>query len=144
MAGMMIDERGPVRSAEVESVLVAIADEWAEAIVSNDAKRIASYMADDWVIVSESGVSTKEQFLSFVSSGALTHSAMDRVSEARVRVHGESAVLTARMTNTANYDGRRFDADEWVTDVFVYREGRWLCVLTQITAVGQPEAPSTS
>ena len=134
-------EDGAHRSTDVESVVVAIADEWAKAIVSNNAERIASFMADDWVMVSESGVSTKEQFMSFVDSGALTHSAMDRVSEARVRVYGDTAVLTARVTNTAHYDGRQFGADEWTSDVFVYQEGRWLCVLSQITAVGQPAAP---
>ena len=127
---------GAVSPSEVESVVVAIADEWAKAIVSNDAARIASFMADDWVMVAESGVSTKEQFLSYVKSGALTHSAMDRVGEARVRVHGDAAVFTARVTNTAHYDGRQFDADEWTTDVFVCQDGRWLCVLSQITAAG--------
>jgi uncharacterized protein (TIGR02246 family) len=129
----MSDEIGarPAGDAELE----AVEDEWARAIVSNDAARIAGFMADDWVMVSESGVTTKEQVLSVVESGALTHSAMDRVGDARVRAYGDTALLTARMTNTAHYDGRRFDADEWVTDVFVHRGGRWLCVLSQITGV---------
>ena len=118
-----------------DAELVAVEDEWALAIVSNDAARIAGFMADDWVMVSESGLTTKEQFLSVVESGALTHSAMDRVGDARVRAYGDTVLLTARMTNTAHYEGRRFDADEWVTDVFVRRGGRWLCVLSQITAV---------
>jgi uncharacterized protein (TIGR02246 family) len=126
-------------SGEVEAELVAVEDEWARAIVSNDAARIAGFTADDWVIVSASGVGTREQFLSLVRSGALTHSAMERISDARVRVYGDTAVLTARMTNTAHYRGERFDADEWVTDVFVYRDGRWLCVLSQITPVAPPD-----
>ena len=108
---------------------------WAAAIVSNDAARIGSFMADEWVIVSESGVTSKDQFLAFVESGELTHSAMDRVSEPTVRVYGDTAVYIARVTNTAHYQGQRFDADEWTTDVFSRRDGRWLCVLTQITAV---------
>jgi uncharacterized protein (TIGR02246 family) len=129
----MSDETGarPAVDAELE----AVEDEWARAIVSNDAARIAGFMADDWVMVSESGVTTREQFLSVVESGALTHSAMDRVGDARVRTYGGTAFLTARITNTAHYGGRRFDADEWVTDVFVRRGDRWLCVLSQITAV---------
>jgi ketosteroid isomerase-like protein len=114
--------------------LLAITEDWAAAIVSNDAARIASFMADEWVIVSEWGVSSKEQFLSAVESGDLTHSAMDRVSEARIRTYGDTAVLTARITNTAHHQDQRFDADEWTTDVFVKREGRWLCVLSHITA----------
>lgn len=114
--------------------LVAIADEWARAIVSNDAARIASFTTDDWVIVSDSGVTSREKFMSFVSSGELTHSAMDRVGDARTRTYGDLAILTARVTNTAHYNGHRFDADEWTTDVFVRRNGRWLCVLSQVTA----------
>jgi ketosteroid isomerase-like protein len=121
-----------------DTELAAIEDEWARAIVSNDAARIGNFMDEEWVIVSETGVSTKAQFLSFISSGALTHSAMERVSAPRVRVYGGTAVLTARMTNTAHYEGRRFDADEWVTDVFIERDGRWLCVLSQVTAVAPP------
>jgi uncharacterized protein (TIGR02246 family) len=130
----MSDETGAHPAAEVE----AIEDEWSRAIVSNDAARIADFMDDDWVMVSESGVTTKEQFLSVVESGALTHSAMDRVGDARARAYGNTVLLTTRMTNTAHYEGRRFDADEWVTDVFVRRDDRWLCVLSQITAVAQP------
>jgi uncharacterized protein (TIGR02246 family) len=120
--------------------LTLIVDSWARAIVAGDAARIAGFMADDWVIVSETGVGTREQFLSLVGSGALTHSAMDRVSDARVRAYGDAAVVTMRQTNTAHFDARRFDADEWVTDVFVRRDQRWVCVLSQITPVGAPTA----
>jgi uncharacterized protein (TIGR02246 family) len=134
----MTEETRTTTPTDVDEELVSIVDAWARAIVSNDAARIAGFMADDWAIVSETGVGTREQFLSLVSSGALTHSAMDRVSGARVRVYGDAAVVTSRQTNTAHFEGRRFDADEWVTDVFVRRDERWLCVLSQITAVGAP------
>lgn len=115
--------------------LVAVAKDWAAAIVSNDAQRIAAFMADEWVIVSESGVSPRGRFLSLVASGELTHSAMELIGDARVRVYGDTAVFTGRVTNTAHHQGARFDADEWTTDVFVRRDGRWLCVLSHITAV---------
>jgi ketosteroid isomerase-like protein len=118
----------------VRAGLVAISDDWATAIASNDVERISSFMADDWVIVSESGVTAKDRFLSLVKSGELAHSAMDRAGEARVRLYGDTAVLTCRQTNTAHYQGRRFDADEWTTDVFVRRDGRWRCALSHITA----------
>ncbi|MFE3447573.1 nuclear transport factor 2 family protein [Nonomuraea sp. NPDC059194] len=121
-------------TAPVHAQLVAVADEWAAAIVSNDAARIAAFMADEWVIVSESGLTSKRDFLSLVESGELTHSAMTLVNQPRVRVYGDTAILTGRITNTAHHLGRRYDADEWTTDVFVKRDGRWLCVLSQITA----------
>jgi uncharacterized protein (TIGR02246 family) len=116
-----------------ERELVDIGTSWAEAMVANDAERIGSFMADDWVIVSERGISTKEQFLSFVESGQLTHSSFEMVGDARVRVYGDTAVLTARVINTAHFSGQQFDQDEWTSDVFVKRDGRWLCVLSHIT-----------
>ncbi|MFF6879223.1 nuclear transport factor 2 family protein [Streptomyces sp. NPDC012474] len=125
-------------SASADALQVArLAKGWAEAIVSNDPARIAGFMADEWVIVSDSGIDPKERFLSLVESGALTHSAMDLITDPRVRVYGDTAVVTGRVTNTAHHQGQRHDADEWTTDVFVRRQGRWLCVLSHIT----PAAP---
>lgn len=115
--------------------LAMIMDAWFAAIVANDAERIGAFMAEEWTIVSASGPASRERFLSLVASGELTHSAMDRVGEADVQMHGGTAVVTVRVTNTAHYGGRRFDADEWTTDVFVRRDGRWLCVLSHITTV---------
>jgi len=117
----------------------AAAEDWATAIVSNDAARMAGFMADDWVMVSDSGVSPRHEFLAVVESGELTHSAMQLVSEPRVRHYGETAIVTGRITNTAHYGGQRFDADEWTTDVFVRRQGRWTCVLTHITTASRDE-----
>ncbi|WP_151769933.1 nuclear transport factor 2 family protein [Streptomyces abyssomicinicus] len=119
---------------DVRTRLVALSRDWADAIVSNDVTRIGGFMAEEWVIVSASGVSTREDFLSLVASGNLRHSAMTAIGLPRIRVHGAAAVLTARVTNTAHYLGERFDADEWTTDVFVERDGRWLCVLSHVTA----------
>ena len=114
--------------------LLATSEDLAAAIVSNDPERIAAILAYDWVMVSETGVSSRQEFLAVVESGDLTHSAMQIVSAARVRIYGETAVMTGRITNTAHYKGQRFDADEWTTDVFVRRDGRWVCALTHITA----------
>ena len=117
----------------VEQELLSVAKDWANAMVSNEAARIGRFMADDWVMVSERGISTKENFLSFVESGALTHTAFEIVGEPRIKFYGETAVLTARVTNTAFFGDQRFDADEFTTDVFHRNGGRWLCILSHVT-----------
>ena len=63
---------------------------------------------------------------------------MDMVGEPRVRIYGDNAILTARVTNEGYYKGEPFAADEWTTDVFLRRDGRWLCVFSHITPVEQP------
>lgn len=113
--------------------MLRVGAEWADAMVANDADWIGSFMADDWVIVSERGISTKEEFLSFVRSGQLTHSMFEMVGDARIREYGDTAILSARIVNTAHFAGQQFDADEWTTDVFVRRGGKWLCALSHIT-----------
>lgn len=81
--------------------MLTIAKGWSEATI-NDAARIASLVTDDWVIVSESDV-PGEEFITLVASGHLTHSAVHAAVPARVRIWGETAALTSRITSTAHY-----------------------------------------
>ena len=125
-------------SADVEQELTEIGAAWAAAMVANDVRKIGSFMSDDWVIVSERGISDKQRFLSFVESGQLTHSAFEMKSDAaRIKIYGDTAVLTCRVVNTAHFGGQQFDSDEWTSDIFVKCDGRWLCVLSHITSVDQ-------
>lgn len=113
--------------------VLEFSERWAEAIVSNDAEAIGKFMADEWVIVGENGATGKEEFLSWISSGDLTHETMELIGEARIALYGETAVLTARVTNNGHYKGQPFSADEWTTDVFRRAGAGWLCVLSHIT-----------
>lgn len=119
----------------VQQEILNFAEEWAKALVSNDAQKIGSFMSDDWVIVGKDGISRKQDFLPFIESGDLTHETMKLIGEARVKIYGDTAVLTGRVTNNGHYKGEAFSADEWTTDIFLRREGRWLCVLSHVTSV---------
>lgn len=126
-------------SGNEEQNVLNIAHAWQRAIVANDVNSIARFTAEDWVLVDHAGLGTRAEFLSLVESGALTHSTMQSVEGTeRVRVYGDTAVVTARVTNTAHYRGQVFPADEWTTDVYWRTEAGWRCVLSQVTPV-QPE-----
>ncbi|ALE73325.1 SnoaL_3 multi-domain protein [Pseudonocardia sp. EC080610-09] len=117
------------------TTLLDLTHAWHRAIARNDADAIAAFMAPDWVLVDHDGVGTRENFLSLVATGRLRHSLMKPVPRSeRVRVHGDLGYVTARVLNTAHVEGREHHADEWTTDVFVRRAGRWECVLSQVTA----------
>ena len=117
----------------VQREILDFAERWAKAIVSNDTATIGSFMSDDWVIVGENGMTNKPGFLSWVESGDLTHETMEMVGEARIQIYGDTAVLTARVTNNGRYKNQPFSADEWTTDVFRRRENSWSCVLSHVT-----------
>lgn len=116
-----------------EQEILDFAERWAQAIVTNDAAAIGEFMSEDWIIVGENGATGKADFLSWISSGDLTHEAMDLVGEARIKIYGDTAVLTARVTNNGHYKNQPFAADEWTTDVFRKSESGWSCVLSHIT-----------
>lgn len=122
-----------VRDEAVELEVVQVYDEWLVALRENDAERIGAFAAPGWVFVGQNGIDEGTRFLDNVRAGVLSHSMMERVGEPRVRVYGDTAVLSVRVRNTAHWQDQRFDLDEWTTDVFVHREGRWLCVLTHLT-----------
>ncbi|MCP2636465.1 nuclear transport factor 2 family protein [Microbacterium sp. HD4P20] len=106
----------------------------AEAIVSNDADRIGALLGEEWRLIDADGPTTRARFLEVVRSGELTHSMMRPSADIEVRVYGRTAVVLARVVNTAHFGGRTFEADEWTTDVFALRDARWVCVHTHITA----------
>ena len=108
--------------------------EWDEAIVANDADRIAAYAHPDWQFVGADGPSPGNRFLGAVRTGEVTHDAMRHELFSAVEV-GDVAVVVARNINSGEYQGQAFENDEWTSDVFVRREGRWQCLLTHLTAV---------
>jgi len=114
-------------------ILEAVSAAWEQAMVSNEADAIGRFMADDWVIVSERGATKKADFLAVVASGDLTHETF-KGEIISVRQYDEAAVLTGRVRNNGHYKGRPFNSDEWTTDVFVKRNGKWLCVHSHITS----------
>ena len=124
--------------SEVEREIYDISERWAVAIVANDAEAIGSFMAEDWIMVSERGVSTKEHFLSFVASGQLKHDSMEMAELGRISINGDTAVIVSRITNTARFSGQTFDANEWTSDVFIKQNGEWKCVITHITPAVSP------
>jgi Domain of unknown function (DUF4440) len=102
----------------------------------NDADDIAGYMTDEWVIVTSTGLTTADQFLTMIKTGALSHTRMEPDAgpdgQPRVRVYGDTAVLTQRVVSIEVHRGSVRNNDEWSTTVFVRRGGRWLAALTQL------------
>ncbi|MBD7980897.1 nuclear transport factor 2 family protein [Oerskovia merdavium] len=123
----MTDEEHDL-TTELEAVEAA----WGRAIVDNDAGAIGRFTTDDWQIVGEDGITSRESFLALVRSGDLTHETMSKITGS-VRDLGDVAVLTGRGANTGHYRGQAFSSDEWITDVFVRGADGWRCVRTHLT-----------
>ena len=117
----------------MESELMNLEQEFSKAIVSNDLKAIEPFLAADWVIIDpDGGVIDKARFFGVIASGALTHEAMDS-EDFRVRVYGDTAVVTALTRTKGKFMGQAFSTQERATDVFIRHDGKWRCVISQVT-----------
>lgn len=120
-------------SQALEAEFAALLADWAAAIVANDSDRIAAFVEPDWALITpESGTVPGERFLAVVDAGHLTHSHMS-FELLELRLLGDVAVITAHGTNRGYWQGKPFEADEWVTDVFIRRDGGWRCALSALT-----------
>jgi ketosteroid isomerase-like protein len=118
---------------DMEEELLKLEKGFAEAIVKNDLERLGRIVADDWIIVDPNGeIVDRARFFEVIKSGSLTHETMES-EDLRVRVYGDSAVVTAVTRTKGTFMGQDFSTRERATDVFVKREGRWQCVLTHLT-----------
>ena len=116
----------------VESLL-HFSKAWDEAMIRNDSEEIGKFMIDDWVIVgTEGGITSKASFLQSIRSGDLMHTRMD-AGDFRVRLYENTGVLTSRGTSSGTYKGQPFSFFEWSTNIFLWKNDAWSCVLTMLT-----------
>jgi ketosteroid isomerase-like protein len=118
----------------MEEELLKVEKGFVDAIAKNDLEAIERFVTDDWIIINaDGGIIDRDRFLGVIKSGALTHEMME--SEGiRVRVYGDSAVVSALTRSKGKFMGQEFTTHERSTDVFVRRDGQCRCVLTQLTA----------
>jgi ketosteroid isomerase-like protein len=129
---LMSDDSTP---AALATELTQVEEAFTLAMISNDVSRIAACIADDWVLVTpEVGVVSRAHILRVIASGELSHDTMTK-DVTRVKVYGDTALVTGRGRNTGCFKGQRIAADEWITDVYRRVDGRWLCLLTHLTPV---------
>jgi ketosteroid isomerase-like protein len=122
-----------MKANEAEEELLKLEEAFAEAIVRNDLEGIGRLVADDWIIIDPNGeIVDRARFFNVIKSGALTHHMMES-EDFRVRVYGDSAVVTGVTSTKGKFMGQEFSTQERATDVFVKRDGRWQCVLTHLT-----------
>jgi ketosteroid isomerase-like protein len=102
----------------------------AQALLANDAAAVGRLLNDDWVVISShGGMAERPDFLEAIKSGNFTRSKMD-LSEPRVRIYGNVAVVTSKLACAGTFVGKGFAADLRQTDVLVWQDGGWKSVLT--------------
>jgi ketosteroid isomerase-like protein len=124
---------GQIRSTAMQEEVLSVEREFSQAIVRNDAEAVGQFLANDWIIIDpDGGIIDRAQFLGVIKSGALTHEMME-AHDTRVRIYGDTAIVTALTATKGKFSGEGFTTQERATDVFIKQNGRWQCALSQLT-----------
>jgi ketosteroid isomerase-like protein len=120
-------------SDEDAKVVAALDTKYQAAVKSNDAATMDQILADDFVLVNGRGkVSTKADLLESARKKEVTYERQDEESGTqKVRVWGDTAVVTALLWIKAVQTGKPIDYKLWFSDTYVRTPAGWRYVFGQ-------------
>jgi len=119
--------------AAISQTLQATEQAWLDAEKNHDAAAFDKIVADDWIAISPDGNSqTKAERAAEIMT---THIDSATMGDMKVRVFGDTAVVTGTDDEIAMEDGKKSTGHYVWTDVFVKRNGRWLAVASQTAQI---------
>ncbi len=122
-------------NASVEQTLKQMENDWGDAVGKKDTAALDKILADDWVGQYSYGPKTKAQILADLKSGNLKAELPQTSAEMKVRLFGDTAIVTGGDDFKGSYKGKDISGHEIWTDIFVKRNGRWQAVASQNTTV---------
>lgn len=131
---------GSANAAPSDSELVALVQRHAQAQNNFDQASLKATTAEDFVEISPIGeVDQREKMLSFYAPEQKRPSPQLRVDEPAVRIFGDTALVSARLSYSLNQDGatRSFAMRAGYVARFV--DNRWLLVSAQYTGIRPPK-----
>ena len=106
-----------------------------QAVLHGDVAALDRMTADNYTFITLRGeLRTKSDILQGFRSGSF-HYESRQISDLKVRVYGNTAVVTGRSTQKGMENGKDYSGDYRFTRVYVKQNGRWLTVALQTTLV---------
>jgi ketosteroid isomerase-like protein len=114
-------QQGPSDSEKV----LGLEKKWTESYQQRDINILSSLLAEDFVITVEDGSTFgKEGYISH-SADSEVHVDVADLSELRVRLHGNTAVVTGAYHEVGSSKGKHYEYRDRLTDVWMKIDGRW-------------------
>jgi ketosteroid isomerase-like protein len=127
-------------SVDDEKAVAALDTEYQAAVKKNDVATMDRILADDFVLVTGLGKTyTKADLLNEARSKSTIYEHQEDSAQ-KVRVWGDTAVVTALLRAKGTKDGKAFDYKLWFSDTYARTPAGWRYVFGQ-AATRLPNAP---
>lgn len=122
---MLIPADSPASPADDEKAVAALDTEYQAAVEKHDLATMDRILADDFVLVTGRGKTYgKADLLQEARSGSAVYEHQSD-SQQKVRVWGDTAVVTALLWAKGTNEGQPFDYKLWFSDVYVRTPAGW-------------------
>jgi ketosteroid isomerase-like protein len=127
-------------AADAPQAVLAAHDARIAATIKGDVAALGAMMTDDLTYTHSSGITeTKAEFLDGLKTGKYLYRAID-ASGRRVRVHGDSALVSGPCHIVIEPGGKRTELDLYFSELYVREGGAWRMALWQSTRLPAPAA----
>jgi ketosteroid isomerase-like protein len=125
----------PAAEREVRQTI----EKYRKALLRKDAATLEQIWADDYTFTNGAGeIHSKADRLANLKSGATSLDSISEEEDMKVRVHGNVAVATSRVTIKGRYSGKPTSGQYRSIHVWVKGAAGWQLVANQITPVAAP------
>jgi ketosteroid isomerase-like protein len=106
------------------------------ALLQKDAAALKQIWADDYTFTNGRGEThTKAERLAHLESGATSLDSISETEDMKVRIHGNVAVVTSRVTIKGQYSGKQTSGQYRSIHVWVRGAAGWQLIANQLTPV---------
>jgi|ERR1700730_12581199 len=129
---------GSAWAEDVQEQLKKLETDRAAAAVKGDVATLEKQTSDDYTFINLYGqMSDKSQMVNAFKTGQ-TKLTSDEVSDMKVRVYGNTAVITGKVDVKGTLGGKDVDGQIMFTRVYVKKGSNWQSVAFQQTRVSNP------
>ena len=132
--------RAEDKKADTMAELKALDAKLTEGFQARDSKMLGKYTADDYILIDpRGGLHTKDKYLEYLSKHKPGKLADMKESDVKVRVFGDTGVVTGLLSVKGKLDDKDIGAEYRWTRAYNKKGEDWLCVLEQHTYVGKED-----
>jgi hypothetical protein len=110
-----------------------------QSLVAADLSAAEDLHTDDYELVTPGGATlSKRAYLDAIASGDLDYAVFEPISEIRVRLYDQAALLRYRVRIEVTVDDAHDEGTFWHTDAYEVHDGRWCVAWSQATRIREP------
>jgi ketosteroid isomerase-like protein len=115
----------PLMAQDDASTIRGLELKWTDSYRERQVDMLSTLLADDFVITVENGTTYGKTGYISHSAESSVHVDLAEMSDIKVRMHGNAAVVTGAYHERGDEDGKHYDYHDRFTDVWMKTDGKW-------------------